>query len=239
MRILILVAVFLWLNFSCKSFQSANGGTASHISLGAIGTEHSGLFKHEFQSIGTPVLSREVLLSARYRPLTPATPKSKEILPENKKETTEKSETTIASPIDYEMVLAIADRIALQSLLNGEENKATRAYWSKNNDVSIVSEISFYLRAGEMEEIAQSEALFLTLDEHGQLTVIMKNNGQESRLNLPPGTVQDFKTWTACWGMDRYGNIIMEVLNEAGQHCPDGTGKSKDKIPSENPYLKL
>jgi len=239
MRILILAAAFLWLNFSCKSFQSANAGTASHITLGAIGTEHSSLFKHEFQTIGTPVLPQEVLLIVRYRSLTPAPPKSKESKPENGKETTEKSAAAIPSPTDFEMTLAIADRIALRSLLNREENKQTRAYWAQGKDLGIVSEISFYLRAGEMEEIARSEALFLTLDEHGQLTVIMKNGGQESRLNLPPGTVRDFKTWSACWGKDRYGNVMLEMLGDPGQNCPEGTGKSKDKIPSDNPYLKL
>ena len=235
LRVTLPLCLFL---ISCASLQNSTDKQEQIPVIGTLVKKDKSLWNSQLEILGKPNMQRAVALSLEKNAFTRS--KYNTYLDHRDSDRRDTGLQFIDSlPKPQYLSLQIADKIALQSLLNGEENSDVRAYLQKDEHYSIVSGVCIALERELSKELLAAEALYLLEAKSGQLAIAIMRDGMTATRLLPEGEIFEYSLSSFCWGLDRYGQPIVEAIRNTADGCPRGTEAKAYKLNETKSYLKL
>lgn len=206
--------------------------------IGSIGKHRSKLFKKDFQKVGEPTLNAPLALSIRSVAFSPAMQtryvKYNQVM--GKKPTLDFKDTTQVEYRYYQMQMS--DVVGLSDQLNHSVNNTLRKYVQEDQDLEVLTKVSFLTDAQTEQWIRTADHFFL-IQEGESLTLEMHRGNTASQIKMSSLEVFDFETAHFCWKRDKRGKLqIANILLDGGA-CPGETEKDPSKLDVTNAYLKL
>ncbi len=239
MRKILLTLTGSLLLFGCSGLQKSASKNTSIPALGTVIVEDKFLTGSELKTVGKPHFSRAIPLTVKEMEFCKKSFKNyqKSLSISQQSETIQYHDSLEVKPT-Y-LLLEISDQIALQQLLNSDENTAARNYLTRDENYAMVAKISMATDPGFKREIQLAEMLFLRETEHGQLALTIVNNNRSLTKAIPNSGIFDYELCRFCWGETRYGKKQVEAIVPYKNRCPEGTEQNASKLDRTKEYLKL
>jgi len=224
--------------FSCAPLHDLQAPKLDAPFLGSLGKEDHTLVQSNFKQIGQPILNQPLVLSVQEIPFKKSSFKSyRNNKARNDANPIVLPSDSIPTPSTY-LKFEIKDKIGCINQLNAPENIEVRTYLSKDSNCKLVSTISMVLDQERVGDIRNAEALFLSTDSNGLLSIALINGNRKEKIRLAVSEIFEYGLLSFCWGTDTYGNAKIQTLNDQNS-CPKGTVNKAQKLNDTRSYLKL
>ncbi len=211
----------------------------SHVPcIGSIGKHQSKLFKKDFQKVGEPILKDPIAVSIRSLAFTPAM-QTRYIKYSQAMGTAPSMDFTDSTEVQHRFYqIRIIDAVNLSAQLNNTSNHTLKAYVEQDQDLEVLTQVSFITDPQTEQWIHTSEHFFLTTDG-GSLALEFHKGNKASQIQVSSLEIFDFETSNFCWKRDRRGKLQIANILMDGSACPGDTEKNPGKLDVTNAYLKL
>ncbi|MBC6999640.1 hypothetical protein [Cytophaga sp. FL35] len=233
----LLLTLFIWSCGSITQIGDTNDTTLPFLSN--LGVERGNILSTNFHQAGTPDLDQKT-------PLVVSNPQFNKTM--YKKYAALMDRSGVSPYFQYVdslpvkpkyFTLEIGDEILLQENFNSVSNKRVRDYISLENEIGIVTNVSFIYTAVNATSLINADGVFLVKDKNGVLSLEVFNEGKKAIIDITDLKVFDYELSNFCWSLDRYGNPTIATIVDKPSQCPKGTKNKANKLEKNQSYLKL
>nr|WP_286942898.1 hypothetical protein [Allomuricauda sp.] len=232
---LLLAGLFL---AACSSMSGLQKLESKVPCIGSVGKEYSTLFKKEFQKVGEPTLATSVGVSLNSHAFDK---KSYSKYAHYSKNLGKKAMVAYVDSVDTKTrfyTLKITDLVNLQSQFNSKKNEALKTYMATDNNLCLLSGISFVARPN-LQEIIENAHHFYISDSKEGLTLEAHSGMGSTKIKMASLEVFDFSTAEVCWTKNKFGKNEVATFLVEGRSCPGDTEKTPKKLDDVASYLKF
>ncbi len=239
----IVCCVFICL-MSCKTIvfnQVTQTKTTKQVVLGSIGSEKEFLLQKGFNNSAVPNYKTPIKLSIIAKPFTKQTYK-----------TFTKAKALQSADIKINYIdsipnkpkyiqLQIADKVAVLTALNSEENNAVKAYLSLNTYAQVLTNMSLVFNQKDIESINKADAVFLV--ENGLKTYALqlyRDKVKTQTISFINSIVFEYQVLNCCWQENKKHQLDIVDLVSKYTNCPKNTYRSSKRAEKKiTNYYKL
>tara|TARA_R110000868_G_scaffold324166_2_gene585047 strand:- start:99 stop:833 length:735 start_codon:yes stop_codon:yes gene_type:complete len=240
---ILIACCLLLLALSCKTInliQTPQTNTTQQVSLGSIGSGKEFVLQKGFDNSAVPNYKAPIKLSVITRPFTKQTYKA--FIKAKALQSADIAVTYIDSVPNKPkyLQLQIADKVAIITALNSEENRDVKDYLSLNTYAQVLSSMSVVFNQKDIESINNADAVFLIQNGIKTYAIqLYKNKVKTQTISFNDGVVFEYQTSYCCWQENNKHQIDIVDLVSTFSACPNNTYRSPKRSKKNINYYKL
>lgn len=236
----IIAIITLIMCVSCGILPQKNNfyTTKTPVELGSIGIKQKLLRKTNFQIFGVPKYDQKIKVSFSTYKFNKNT--YKEYLKAIKgKDQEQKLIFNDSIPnIPFYTTINITDKVSVVSAINNN-NLAIFNYLKNSPKSKLVTGIKVTSKTSFLNQIQQSDAIYLITDKHKkQKLLLFKNEKEIGELDLSNETIFGYQLSSFCWKTTKRRKIKVATIVNEGQNCSNKTKRNaqelEDKLTESN-----
>lgn len=216
--------------FSCNSVKVKNNPykiTNESIDFLAIGESTTSLSRqNHFESFGFPKLEDKIKL---YIEVLPYTKELNKIYVSKKEFNQNQLKSTYVDSVEVKpevLLISIADKAALVSAINSQDNTSLREYIHTTEKASIVTDFVLNANNLTLDKIKQADNYYLVQTNDAKYEIaLFVNNKKTETLTISSKDFLAYQTNNFCWMENAKGKWIIGDLVDEGTSCKGKTYK--------------
>ena len=229
--------------FNCKTLsldQESLSNTKQMVLLGSVGTDKSFLLESGFKPSAMPYYTEPIRVSVSKEPFTKTTYRAYKKAKSAQVYGSTFQEADTLQRVSGYIKVSIADKLALLTVLNQEENITVKDYLGLDAGGNIVTSVSMALKQQDMEKLLKAESVFLIEPQPKNYALqLLQSNKETEIIKFTQAVIFEYRTSNCCWQENRRHQLKLVDLVGPYDNCPNQSYRSAQRATKQTNDFKL